>query len=166
MDTQSTQAEWQDQGQEAQGLKEKAGQAFGEARGEVKSQLAKGKDRAAGDLTRMAQALHDAGHQLREQEQSLVGWSALKMGDQVERLAHYLADREPNEILDDVTALARRQPAAFLTVAFALGFLTVRFLKSSRRATPAAHPNGSAASGPGSHESGYHTTGGGAPNVT
>lgn len=104
-------------------------------------------DRAAHQLTeRLDQQKHHAAHSLSSVADGLRRSSSQFEGvpdgmtrylgeaaDRVDELAHYLHDREVEEIVGQVEDFARRQPAAFLGGAFALGLLGARFLKSSRR---------------------------------
>jgi hypothetical protein len=89
------------------------------------------KHRAADSLSGVAQTLRRSTQQL-EGEQQNFGRYINQAADRVDDLAHYLHDRELEDIVHQVESFARRQPVAFLGGAFALGVLGARFLKSSR----------------------------------
>ena len=57
-------------------------------------------------------------------------------------MVNRLNNANPDTLLDDVEAFARREPAMFIGGAIAIGLLAARFLKSSRRS--AARPLSSA----------------------
>lgn len=59
--------------------------------------------------------------------------------DRVDEVATFLHDSELGEIVGTVEDFARRQPAAFLGGAFALGILGARFLKSTQRGMMPRH---------------------------
>jgi hypothetical protein len=111
---------------------EMAGQLAAQARQQVKSQLAQQKDRAAETVGGVSQALHTMGEQLRGQDQGMIAECAESMAETADRVFGYLADKDIDQLAGDVELFARRQPALFLTGAFALGFLASRFFKSSR----------------------------------
>jgi hypothetical protein len=126
---------------------EVAGQLADQARQQVKSQLTQQKDRAAESLGSVAQALYTMGEQLRGQEQPAIAAYSDSIAETADRVFSYLADKDIDQLAGDVERFARRQPALFLTGAFALGFLASRFFKSSS-------PSNSYAMG----ASGYGTT--------
>jgi len=112
-------------------VKEKAREAKEMAAERVQSRVNQQKYRAAGSLSDVASSLRSAGEQLPTDN----GMSRymLTAADQVQHLAEFLENRDVAELMDNVEDFARRQPAAFLGGAFALGVLGARFLKSSRR---------------------------------
>ena len=89
------------------------------------------KQRAADSLTTVAETLRSTTQNF-QSGQDGIGRYINEAADRVDNLAHYLHDRELNEIVDQVEQFARRQPVAFLGGAFALGVLGARFLKSSQ----------------------------------
>jgi hypothetical protein len=89
------------------------------------------KQRAADSLSGVAQTLRSTTQNF-QTSQDGIGRYINEAADRVDNLAHYLHDRELNEIVDQVEDFARRQPVAFLGGAFALGILGARFLKSSQ----------------------------------
>ncbi len=126
----SEQAKQQSQ-QALQQTQQKATQAADQVRQKAKSQLATQKERAAGTLESVAQALHQTGQQLREQDQGSIGQYADEAADRVERFSGHLRERNVDQLVGQAEDFARRQPALFVGGAFALGLLGARFLKSS-----------------------------------
>jgi hypothetical protein len=63
-------------------------------------------------------------------------------GDQVEALADAVRERTPREMLHEVQAFARSQPALFFGGALILGFAALRFLKSAPPAGSSFHDRG------------------------
>lgn len=110
---------------------EMAGQLVDQARQQVMSQIESQKERAAESLGSIAQALHTVGDQLRMQQQPAIAEYSDSVAGTADRVFNYLADRDLNQLAGDVEQFARRQPALFLTGAFAIGFLASRFFKSS-----------------------------------
>lgn len=89
------------------------------------------KQRAADSLSGVAETLRSTTRNF-QTGQDGIGRYINEAADRVDNLAHYLHDRELNEIVDQVEQFARRQPVAFLGGAFALGVLGARFLRSSQ----------------------------------
>jgi hypothetical protein len=112
-------------------VKEKAREAKEMAADRVESRINEQKYRATGSLSDIASSLRTAGEQLPSDN----GMSRYitRAADQVDHLAGFLDNRDVAELMGEVEDFARRQPAAFLGGAFALGVLGARFLKSSRR---------------------------------
>ena len=97
----------------------------------VQARFDEQKVRAADSLSSVAQTLRSTTQNF-QTSQDGIGRYINEAADRVDNLAHYLHDRELNEIVDQVEDFARRQPVAFLGGAFALGVLGARFLKSSQ----------------------------------
>lgn len=112
--------------------KETAGRVAGQVQEQATSRLEEQKERAAGGLGSLAQAVRQTGQELRGQEQGAgVAAYADTAAQQIERAASFLRTRDVPQLLDEVEDVAQRQPALFLGGALALGFLGVRFLLSS-----------------------------------
>ncbi len=117
--------------QVAQQGERKAGQVADQARQKAKGQLSAQKERAAGCLGSVAQALRQSGQHLKEQNQVQVGQYTEKAAEQVERFSGHLRERDVDQLTGEAEDFARKRPALFLGGAFALGLLGTRFLKSS-----------------------------------
>ena len=100
----------------------------------VQSRIDAQRFRAADSLSSVAESLRSTSQQFPAGGDGIARYIN-QAADRVEDVAHYLHDRELSEIVDEVEGFARRQPAAFLGGAFALGILGARFLKSSARGT-------------------------------
>jgi hypothetical protein len=114
-----------------QQAQEKAGQLVDQAKDQVKTQLSSQKERAAGTLGSVADALRQTGQTLQGQDQAPVAQIANSAADWVEQFSGTLRERNVEDMLSDMEGFARRNPTVFLGSAFALGFLAARFLKSS-----------------------------------
>lgn len=115
---------------ETGGATEQAGRLVDAAREQATEQIATQKDRAASSLGILAQALHQAGQQVREQDDTKLATYVDSAADQVERLAGALEERDILQLINEAGRFARREPALFLASAFALGFVGTRFLRS------------------------------------
>lgn len=116
-------------------VKEKAGER-------IESKLSDSKTRAAETLSGVASTLHSSSQQLREQNQESASRAIERAAEGVERFATYLQDTNVDDVVASVHEFARRQPAAFIGGAFALGFIASRFIKATspegrRRSLPA-----------------------------
>ncbi len=137
----------------AQRTEQKAGQVAHQARQKAKGQLSTQKERAAGTLGGVAQALRQSGKDLQEQDQRQVGHYTERAADQVERFSGYLRERNVDQLMGEAENLARKRPTLFLGGAFALGLLGTRFLKSSSSGQGSGtSQHGSSSTGDGSRE--------------
>jgi hypothetical protein len=101
---------------------------------------------AAEQTHRISANLHDLGRELSQMAEAGSGGTATELAqevsDRVHQVAGYLEGREPAEILDDLRAVARRRPGAFLAGAAVLGLVAGRLGRgvkdagSDRRTTP------------------------------
>ena len=114
------------------GAKERLATAANVAGDKVASRLDTQKERVAGELGGVAQALRQASDQLRDQSQAATAPEYVaSAATQVERLSNYLRSTNTKEIVHGVEEFARRQPALFVGGTFVLGLFATRFLKSS-----------------------------------
>ena len=95
----------------AQQTQAKAGDLVDQAQDQVKSSLATGKERAAGSLGAIAQALRQTGQQFHQQHQDAIGGFANSAAGQVERIAGYFHNRDIDQLARETENLARSQPA-------------------------------------------------------
>jgi hypothetical protein len=114
-----------------QQAQEKAGQLVDQAKDQVKTQLSSQKERAAGTLGSVAEALRQTGENLRQGEQAPVGDLASSAANWIDQFSGSLRDKDVDQMLAEAESFARRNPTVFIGSAFALGFLAARFLKSS-----------------------------------
>ncbi len=87
------------------------------------------KNRAADGLGGMGDAARQASDQLRGSSAFVASWVSA-VGDHLQTMAEGLREKEPGELIDDVTAFARRRPALFLGGAFLLGVGVAQVLKA------------------------------------
>ena len=102
---------------------------------QARSRLNATKKDAALTLSSVASTLLSSSTQLKDEQQNLAGEYVEKAAEQIDRLATYIQNADPGEVVDSVERFARRRPAVFIGAAFALGVIGARFLKSSRRRT-------------------------------
>jgi len=110
---------------------QKASEMADQARTQVISKLDDQKERAAGSLDSVAQALRQTGQQFRDQDQQPFGQVAESAAEMVDRFSGFLSERDIRQLIGEAENFARRQPALFIGGAFGLGLLAARFLKSS-----------------------------------
>lgn len=96
----------------------------------VEDRLSDQRLRAADSLGQVAHSLRSAGQQM--PSENGLGRYVSQAADRVDDLAGFIKEHEISELVDNFEDMARRQPAAFLGGAFALGLVGARFLKSSR----------------------------------
>jgi hypothetical protein len=125
-------------GQVAQTTKEQAQNVVGEAKrqardlvGEARTQVS---SQAGGQKDRAVQGLHALGDELdRMTEQGGQSGVATEVARQVSTRVHdvarYLENREPEDLLDEVRAYARRRPVVFLTGAALAGVVAGRLTR-------------------------------------
>lgn len=109
-----------------------ANQIKGKVTEQVETRLSDQKMRAVETVGTVADTLRSSSQQLSDSGQDGVSRYIERAADQAERLASYLDSTEVSEVVDRVEDFARRQPAAFMAGAFAVGFLASRFLKSGQ----------------------------------
>ena len=136
-------------------VKEKAGQVIHKAGESLKSQLDTQKEKAADGLGSLTEAFHQTSDSLRESGQSQVGQYAESFASQMDRFTNYLREKDIDEIADEVTNYARKNPAVFLGGAFLVGVAISRFLKSSGSGAAAAALPSTSMSGQGYSSQGY-----------
>ena len=95
------------------------------------AQLASQKEKASDSLGSVIQAVRQTTGQLRSDKHDTMAGYIDQAADQIDRWSQRLREKDVNEIVRDVQQLARRQPAAFIGSAFALGLVGARFIKSS-----------------------------------
>jgi hypothetical protein len=115
----------------AQQVTDQARQAAEQMQQQAITQADRQKDQATKSLSDVAQAMRHAGDHLRQRDQGAIAQVADMAADRFEDAAGYLRGHDVNDLLDSVEDFAQRQPAIFLTGAFAFGLLATRFLKSS-----------------------------------
>lgn len=108
----------------------------------VQSELTLRKEAAAWSLADLARMTRQTGNQLRANNQAPLAEQTEQVAGHMEQASAYLHRHGLEEIMQDVTLLAKQQPAVFIAGGVLLGFLAARFLKSS--SDPAQPPSASA----------------------
>jgi hypothetical protein len=112
--------------------KQNLADAAGRATDKVASGLDSGKQRAADELCRVADALRQTGDQLRGDDGgSAVDGYIASAANQVDRFSNYVRSTSVRDMVTNVERFARQQPTLFVGGAFMLGLIGARFLKSS-----------------------------------
>jgi len=88
------------------------------------------KDSVAGEIRKTAQALGDASERL-QREDSLIAGPLKSVCEGLNRLGDSVDSESFTALVHDVEDYGRRNPAAFIGAAVALGFFAGRFLRSS-----------------------------------
>lgn len=115
----------------SQAARQQAGAVWQETREGVRSAVKEQQQAAAAGVGDFAGALRHAARELDGQEKASTARLADRAADGLERLSASLRSKDLDTMVGDVENFARREPALFLASAVAIGFLAVRFLKSS-----------------------------------
>lgn len=113
--------------------KDAAKDKAGTAKVQLESMADAGKDRVAGQLGSVAQALRSAGRGEGSdgaEGAAIVSRYASRVGDEIERASRYLREHAATDLLHEVERAARREPLIFLGGAFVAGIALGRLLKS------------------------------------
>lgn len=121
-----------------QHAKNAGGEIVNKVQEQAGSQLARGKESAANDLTQVVDAVRKFGQSLSGEQGGPIARYAAEYGDKaaqsLERLSTYIREQDPKQLLNDVQNFGRRRPALLLGGAFLLGFAGARLLKTSMNA--------------------------------
>lgn len=116
--------------------KDTAGQAYDKVTEQASSQIDAQKENLARGLSSVADGIRQMGENLRGDDKqtpiaNLTAKYSNSLARQVEQVSSYLENKDLSELIKDVERFARRNPAAFIGGAFALGIAAARFLKSN-----------------------------------
>jgi hypothetical protein len=116
-------------GQVGREARRQARDLLGQAREQVTEQTRNGQHSAASGLRSVAEELHEmaSGGERQGAASDLAQQAADKLGE----FADWLSRREPADVLDEVRALARRKPGAFLLGAAVAGVLAGRLTRGA-----------------------------------
>jgi hypothetical protein len=133
----------------AQEVKTQARDLVGEARGQVQDQARAGQQKAADGIRALSQELRgmvEGG----QPQSGAVSEVARQAAERADRLADWLGQREPGDLLDEVRTFARRRPGAFLLGAAIAGVVVGRLTRGAVDAARAdSGPTPQRAYGPG-----------------
>lgn len=118
--------------------------------GEVQDQAATQQQRAADSLRALSDELRSMADS--QQEPGMATDLARQAADRTGQLASWLQDREPGDVLGEVTGFARRRPGTFLALAAGAGVIAGRLT----RGMAAGSPSGNGASPGSGTSSGRH----------
>jgi len=104
----------------------------------VTTRIDEQRHRAAHRLSDVAETIRSSGDSLPAGADGISRYIN-QAADRVDEVATFLHDSELGDIVGTVEDFARRQPAAFLGGAFALGILGARFLKSTQQGMMPRH---------------------------
>jgi hypothetical protein len=107
-------------------LKQQVGSVARDVSEKAESAAEAGKEKIAHQVGDFARAVRRAG----EHEDQLSSYTD-SIGNQLERFAHFIEERDVGQLLGEASRLAHRQPALFIGGAFTVGLLAARFLKSN-----------------------------------
>ena len=136
---QTAQAGQHGQQNKDQDLLERAKQAGGEIVNQVQqqagTQIDRGKETAADELSQVVNAVRQFGQNLAGQANGPIARYAAEYGDKaansLERFSKYIREQDAKRLLNDVQNFGRRQPALLLGGAFLLGLAGARLIRSS-----------------------------------
>lgn len=154
--------------------KDKAMETVGEARSQARALLDQSRtelsDQASSQQQRLAGGIRSLSSELSSMasgeapEQGLATDLARQVSSYLERVGGWLEDREPGDVLDEVSRFARRRPGAFLAIAAGLGLVAGRVARSLKDESSSSDGTGAGRAYParGAGEGyGYGTTTGG-----
>jgi hypothetical protein len=113
--------------------KHEAGHAAASMQDKAKDTLEQGKQAASHTLVDFAGAIRKAGDELAQHDQSMAGRLVKQAADGLENLSHAVADKRPDELIDALRDLGRRNPGAVLAGSVLIGLALGRFAKSSAK---------------------------------
>ncbi len=102
--------------------RQRASDLVGEARQQVSKQMSTQQTRAAGSLRSLADELS----QMANDRSGVASTAAEQASDKARKIATYLEDREPGDLLDELRGFARQRPGLFLAGAAAAGMVLGR----------------------------------------
>ena len=113
-----------------QRLADAAGDIAGQATSVVEQRASSTMTQVGDTIDQVARAVRNTGEQLRSDQPQLAGL-ADTAAEQAEQAAQFLRQHDARDVLDEVQAFARRQPAVIVGAGLALGLLVGRAIKSA-----------------------------------
>jgi len=108
--------------------KELASDVVDRAKDLASDQVTEQRDKSAGEIRKLAHALHQTSEELGD---TIAAPYVEKAADMLDRLSGSVRDASMNDAVRATERFARREPLLFLGGSFILGVLAARFLKSS-----------------------------------
>lgn len=125
----------------------------------ARAKLSEQQQAAAGGLGEFAGALRKSAGEMQGGDGELAGRLAQTAAEKLEQVAETLRHKDLDSVVRDAERFAREQPVVFLSAAVAVGFLAVRFLKSSKPTASSATSTSGSYGTAGSTSGSYGTTG-------
>jgi hypothetical protein len=116
--------------QAAEQVKSAAVERVQSARDRAETGITQGRTQVADRIRHVSSALRSASDHLREDDDFIAGYVETA-SERVDRIASYVNEANPRDVLRDVEDFARQRPAWFFGGAFLLGLAAGRFLKAS-----------------------------------
>jgi hypothetical protein len=114
----------------AESIKERGHAAWDDAKDATRSRLNEQKDATAEGIRDVAGTLRDAARASEGEHEGLARLTR-SAAEGLERVSGTLRNKDVGTMLRDLESFAREQPVALFGIALAVGFLAVRFTKSS-----------------------------------
>lgn len=111
-----------------------------QATDKVKEQIGTQKEKAAGSLGAISDAIRYSADSLNESGQAPIANVVTSFATQIDGLTGYLRDKDVDQIASEVVDYAKKNPQVFVGGAFLLGIALARFIKSSNRTSDALVP--------------------------
>lgn len=112
---------------------ETAGEVQNAARQQAESTFNRQTGAAAQETEKVAKVFHKMADEFKNQDQTYFAQYANDLAKGTDALSRRLHEKNLQDLYGDMQRYARRQPAAVMGGAIAIGFLLSRFLKSSQR---------------------------------
>ncbi|MBC7798878.1 MAG: hypothetical protein H7Z37_18570, partial [Pyrinomonadaceae bacterium] len=116
-----------------------SGQLFSLVQDKAGSILDDGKRALASSIDDIANKLRRVGGNLQEAQPNVITQTVAQYGDtfaqRVEDFSDYVEHRDVNELGQDLTEFAKKNPALFISGAFFVGLLVARFFKATPQQT-------------------------------
>ena len=118
-----------------QHAKQAGGEIVNQVQQRAGAQINRQKEAAAEQVSQVANSVRRIRETLSQQDNGPLARYAADYSDmaanRLEQLSHYIREKDPKQLLDDVQNFGRRRPALLLGGAFLLGFAGARLIKSS-----------------------------------
>jgi ElaB/YqjD/DUF883 family membrane-anchored ribosome-binding protein len=115
--------------------KQQARTLYEQGRREISDQAGKQQERLAGGMRSVSSELSSMADA--SQEQGLASTVTRQVADYLGRAGVWLEDRDPSQVMDEVSAYARRHPVSFMAIAAGLGLLVGRVARGAKDASSA-----------------------------
>ena len=129
-------------GEGAQQMQQKASEAKGKTREQLRQQVDSRSTQAGEQMTRTGSALRQTAQQLRGDQQEQQAKILEGVAERTDRFGRYLTETDGDRMLRDVERMARQRPWLVAGSGMVLGFLAARFTKASSSRRYEADGNG------------------------